>query len=206
MNNRCAYKPVNVSNGAQFNQTAVNLFERLHGEADKGDEYRKYASGNTTTGLSSVGDIYGSKEGGTFYNKRCMVKSKKSPMVFVAPILAASGLATLDTEDACCFQLSAIQDATDNFSESKKLGERGFGPVYSGELLDGKKIAVKRLSLNSGQGLQEFKTEVKLIIKLQHKNLVKLLPKIGGVWFMEFFGIPNNWNLNSIPFHCLVEE
>ncbi|XP_037493635.1 G-type lectin S-receptor-like serine/threonine-protein kinase At4g27290 [Jatropha curcas] len=71
--------------------------------------------------------------------------------------------------------LTAITNSTNNFSNDNKLGEGGFGPVYKGTLMDGQEIAVKRLSKNSGQGLQEFKNEVILIAKLQHRNLVKLL-------------------------------
>ncbi|CAI0376134.1 unnamed protein product [Linum tenue] len=71
--------------------------------------------------------------------------------------------------------LHKIVDATANFSDSNKLGEGGFGPVYKGVMADGQEVAVKRLSSDSGQGLKEFKTEVILISKLQHRNLVKLL-------------------------------
>ncbi|KAL6207026.1 hypothetical protein ACLB2K_024271 [Fragaria x ananassa] len=73
------------------------------------------------------------------------------------------------------FNLKSILAATDNFSIANKLGEGGFGPVYKGLLANGEEIAVKRLSKNSGQGLEQFKTEVKLIAKLQHRNLVRLL-------------------------------
>ncbi|CAL9153949.1 unnamed protein product [Musa hybrid cultivar] len=65
--------------------------------------------------------------------------------------------------------------ATNNFSESNKLGKGGFGIVYKGKLSGGQEIAVKRLVRGSGQGLEEFKNEVILIAKLQHRNLVRLL-------------------------------
>ncbi|KAG6514792.1 hypothetical protein ZIOFF_025165 [Zingiber officinale] len=41
--------------------------------------------------------------------------------------------------------------ATNNFSDGNKLGEGGFGVVYKGQLEDGQRIAVKKLSRNSSQ-------------------------------------------------------
>ncbi|KAH6834508.1 S-locus lectin protein kinase family protein [Perilla frutescens var. hirtella] len=61
-----------------------------------------------------------------------------------------------------------------------RIGEGGFGPVYKvkplqGELSPDQVIAVKRMSRTSGQGPEEFKNEVILIAKLQHRNLVRIL-------------------------------
>ncbi|XP_059660593.1 G-type lectin S-receptor-like serine/threonine-protein kinase At4g27290 [Cornus florida] len=73
------------------------------------------------------------------------------------------------------FDLVTVSTATNSFSFTHKIGEGGFGPVYRGKLLTGQEIAVKRLSKDSRQGLKEFKNEVILIAKLQHRNLVRLL-------------------------------
>ncbi|CAN1220411.1 G-type lectin S-receptor-like serine/threonine-protein kinase At4g03230 [Linum perenne] len=73
------------------------------------------------------------------------------------------------------FDLDCILAATSFFSVDNKLGQGGFGPVYKGKFPGGQEIAVKRLSSASAQGLEEFKNEVILIAKLQHKNLVRLL-------------------------------
>ncbi|KAK4420700.1 G-type lectin S-receptor-like serine/threonine-protein kinase [Sesamum alatum] len=73
------------------------------------------------------------------------------------------------------FKWATIVAATNNFSMENMIGEGGFGPVYRGNLSAEEEIAVKRLSRTSGQGLEEFKNEVILIAKLQHRNLVRLL-------------------------------
>ncbi|KAI3803877.1 hypothetical protein L1987_32041 [Smallanthus sonchifolius] len=77
--------------------------------------------------------------------------------------------------DVPYFELESIIAATNDFSDENRLGQGGFGPVYKGKLPRGQEIAVKRLSSLSGQGLQEFKNEVMVIAKLQHRNLVRLL-------------------------------
>ncbi|CAL5209768.1 unnamed protein product [Lathyrus oleraceus] len=73
------------------------------------------------------------------------------------------------------FDFATIEMATSMFSEDSKIGKGGYGQVYKGILPCGQEIAVKRLSKTSGQGAEEFKNEVMLIAKLQHRNLVRLI-------------------------------
>ncbi|TYH29729.1 hypothetical protein ES288_A01G035500v1 [Gossypium darwinii] len=83
-------------------------------------------------------------------------------------------LVEVELQQLPLFNFEVLATATDNFHDTKKLGQGGFGPVYRGTLDDGKEIAVKRLSKASGQGLEEFMNEVVVISKLQHRNLVRL--------------------------------
>ncbi|XP_058754083.1 cysteine-rich receptor-like protein kinase 10 [Vicia villosa] len=73
------------------------------------------------------------------------------------------------------YSLATVEAATKKFSSENKIGKGGFGEVYKGNLIDGRQIAVKKLSLSSGQGAGEFINEVLLIAKLQHRNLVTLI-------------------------------
>ncbi|KAI9403352.1 hypothetical protein POPTR_001G414677v4 [Populus trichocarpa] len=77
--------------------------------------------------------------------------------------------------DVPLFELATIANATNYFSQANVLGEGGFGHVYKGQLLSGQEIAVKKVSKNSKQGAEEFRSEVVLIAKLQHRNLEGLL-------------------------------
>ncbi|KAH6767792.1 hypothetical protein C2S52_018775 [Perilla frutescens var. hirtella] len=81
----------------------------------------------------------------------------------------------ISTVESLQYDFGKIRAATNDFADANKLGEGGFGAVYRGNLPTGEEIAVKRLSKDSGQGIVEFKNEVLLVAKLQHRNLVRLL-------------------------------
>ncbi|PKU80660.1 putative leucine-rich repeat receptor-like serine/threonine-protein kinase [Dendrobium catenatum] len=87
--------------------------------------------------------------------------------------VAPSDLRRLELQTGS-FSLRQIQDATNNFSASNKIGEGGFGSVYRGLLSDGTMIAVKQLSSKSTQGNREFLNEIGMISALQYPNLVRL--------------------------------
>ncbi|XP_061996004.1 G-type lectin S-receptor-like serine/threonine-protein kinase At4g27290 isoform X1 [Rosa rugosa] len=103
-----------------------------------------------------------------FWKKKLEKKGKQN----ISNVSAGGG--KNDTE-LPLFSLRSMLAATNNFSEANKLGEGGFGPVYKGILPENQEVAIKRLSKKSGQGHHEFKNELKLIAKLQHTNLVRLL-------------------------------
>ncbi|OAY45262.1 L-type lectin-domain containing receptor kinase IX.1 [Manihot esculenta] len=74
------------------------------------------------------------------------------------------------------FSYKELANATSNFSEAALLGEGGFGAVYSGFLKElNCYVAVKRVSRRSKQGIKEFAAEVKIISRMRHRNLVKLI-------------------------------
>ncbi|KAG0470870.1 hypothetical protein HPP92_017570 [Vanilla planifolia] len=75
------------------------------------------------------------------------------------------------------FPFAMLASATRNFSDERKLGEGGFGCVYKGILCKPKKleVAIKRVSKASKQGKKEYVSEVRIISRLRHRNLVQLV-------------------------------
>ncbi|KAG5512847.1 hypothetical protein RHGRI_038674 [Rhododendron griersonianum] len=81
-------------------------------------------------------------------------------------------------KESCRFiPLCQILKATNDFDDALVVGTGGFGKVYKANIDDGATttvVAIKRLSAVSNQGAEQFWTEVKLLSKLRHTNLVSL--------------------------------
>ncbi|CAI0446940.1 unnamed protein product [Linum tenue] len=73
------------------------------------------------------------------------------------------------------FSYDELKKCTSNFSGSNELGSGGYGKVYKGVLSDGQIVAIKRAQQESLQGGQEFKTEIELLSRVHHKNLLALI-------------------------------
>ncbi|XP_014511956.1 putative receptor-like protein kinase At4g00960 isoform X1 [Vigna radiata var. radiata] len=78
-------------------------------------------------------------------------------------------------KESLLINFDTIRVGTNNFSDANKIGQGGFGRVYKGKLFNEQEVAIKRLCSISGQGDTEFKNEVFLMSRLQHRNLVRLL-------------------------------
>ncbi|XP_010441081.1 PREDICTED: probable leucine-rich repeat receptor-like protein kinase At5g49770 [Camelina sativa] len=76
---------------------------------------------------------------------------------------------------AKAFTFEELSKCTNKFSEANDVGGGGYGQVYKGVLPNGQLIAIKRAQQGSMQGGLEFKTEIELLSRVHHKNVVKLL-------------------------------
>ncbi|MFQ6661743.1 hypothetical protein Gotur_029789, partial [Gossypium turneri] len=72
------------------------------------------------------------------------------------------------------YSIVEIEEATENFSASNKIGEGGYGPVYKGKL-DHTPVAIKILRPDAAQGKKQFKQEVEVLCSIRHPHMVLLL-------------------------------
>ncbi|XP_073134327.1 probable LRR receptor-like serine/threonine-protein kinase At1g06840 isoform X2 [Henckelia pumila] len=73
------------------------------------------------------------------------------------------------------FSYNEMALATNNFDSTSVVGQGGYGKVYRSILSDGTVVAVKRALEGSLQGDKEFLTEIELLSRLHHRNLVSLI-------------------------------
>ncbi|XP_075486038.1 U-box domain-containing protein 52-like [Primulina tabacum] len=87
------------------------------------------------------------------------------------------------------YSIEEIEEATEYFTESRKIGEGGYGPVYKC-YLDHTLVAVKVLRPDAAQGRSQFQKEVEVLSCMRHPNLVLLLgacPEYGCLVY-EYMG------------------
>ncbi|XP_056171990.1 cysteine-rich receptor-like protein kinase 10 [Syzygium oleosum] len=133
-----------------------------------------------------IGNVVQGKQGGRVLTPSCNVRYEVYPFyntsalpvpaeLLLPPPPPTVRIHEITNAESLQYDLATIQAATDNFSHQNKLGEGRFGKAFQGTLPNGQLIAVKRLSRSSRQGAEEFKNEMILVAKLQHRNLVRLL-------------------------------
>ncbi|XVF43824.1 hypothetical protein PTKIN_Ptkin02bG0071200 [Pterospermum kingtungense] len=85
----------------------------------------------------------------------------------------ARGGHLLDEGVAYYISLPELEEATNNFT--KRIGKGSFGSVYYGKMEDGKEVAVKTMADSSSHLNKQFVTEVALLSRIHHRNLVPLI-------------------------------
>ncbi|PQQ09290.1 putative LRR receptor-like serine/threonine-protein kinase [Prunus yedoensis var. nudiflora] len=87
----------------------------------------------------------------------------------------SSSKITVKIDGVKAFTFKEMTLATRNFDSSTQLGRGGYGKVYRGILSDDTVVAIKRAEQGSLQGEKEFLTEIELLSRLHHRNLVSLV-------------------------------
>uniref|UniRef100_A0A804N697 non-specific serine/threonine protein kinase n=2 Tax=Zea mays TaxID=4577 RepID=A0A804N697_MAIZE len=88
---------------------------------------------------------------------------------------STSGSSVPQLRGARTFNFDELRKITSNFSEANDIGNGGYGKVYRGTLPSGQLVAVKRCQQGSLQGSLEFRTEIELLSRVHHKNVVSLV-------------------------------
>ncbi|XWS74451.1 hypothetical protein CRYUN_Cryun02cG0217300 [Craigia yunnanensis] len=83
--------------------------------------------------------------------------------------------ASIKIDGVKSFTYTELAMAANKFNSSTQVGQGGYGKVYRGTLADGMVVAIKRAQEGSLQGEREFLTEIQLLSRLHHRNLVSLI-------------------------------
>ncbi|GJM87740.1 hypothetical protein PR202_ga03725 [Eleusine coracana subsp. coracana] len=111
-----------------------------------------------------------------------IVRKKKTPkrteepsQSFASWDMKSTSTSVPQLRGARTFTFEELKKITNNFSEANDIGNGGYGKVYRGTLPSGQLVAVKRSQQGSLQGSLEFRTEIELLSRVHHKNVVSLV-------------------------------
>ncbi|XP_028065877.1 probable leucine-rich repeat receptor-like protein kinase At5g49770 [Camellia sinensis] len=119
--------------------------------------------------LSLLAGIY------AFHQKRRAEISDKQNNPFASWDSNKSNGGVPQLKGARCFSFEELKKYTNTFSEANCVGSGGYGKVYRGTLPTGQLVAIKRAKQGSMQGGLEFKSELELLSRVHHKNVVSLV-------------------------------
>ncbi|CAN6326117.1 unnamed protein product [Urochloa humidicola] len=108
--------------------------------------------------------------------KRAYKGTEDRSQSFVSWDMKSTSVSTVpQLRGARMFSFEELRKITNNFSEANDIGNGGYGKVYRGTLPSGQLVAVKRSQQGSLQGSLEFRTEIELLSRVHHKNVVSLV-------------------------------
>lgn len=106
------------------------------------------------------------------------------------------------------FSYAELQQATMSFDSSRELGDGGYGTVYYGKLQDGREVAVKRLYDHNARRKEQFITEIEILTRLRHKNLVTLYgctSKLSDQLLLVYEYVPNGTIADHLHGHKVMD-
>ncbi|OAY33126.1 G-type lectin S-receptor-like serine/threonine-protein kinase LECRK1 [Manihot esculenta] len=144
---------------------SISTTDRIEPGKTKSDDKLDNAMLILSCSIAAVGFFMLAISGILFYRSRVQAYKRLS---------ATENVGLSEEVSPRSYTFTELEKITDGFKE--EIGRGSFGAVYKGLLLSTQKgAAVKRLEGVASQGEREFQTEVKVIGKTHHKNLVRLL-------------------------------